>query len=585
MADFRKLFLALALVALLAGSAVTANAQFKCTATAGVPPLLRSDGITELVGDVVLTCDGTVPSVGITANIRIFLNANVTSRLVGTGNEALLLIDEPAAAQQVYCPAGSTCLAPLANVFQGLQTDPNTVDWLGVPIVAPGSSGNNRVYRITNVRANANQLGTSSSLIPTQVSMFISISGTTSALVERPQQTVGFIVKGLNFSTGSDVPDPDIPAVRGFRQCEDPEDTGPLALNFNEGFGSAFKVRGYPTSGFPLQNVPGQIYDTETGFTPTTSPPAGIGTADTGTRLMARFIGNPDGLELKVPILVGSTVVGGQDIQLVSGADSNGEGGSLATPNADNEATISVSSGTATLVYEVVGTTTQVNVSRAALDKYLVLVTVALTSSPPGLTSSPATVNGSFAPLSIITEADDSDSPIPRFADNSETKDAFGLNACRTLLLFPYLTNAVGFDSGVAISNTSADPFDTDPQSGACTLNYYGNIPSTGAPAPAPVTTPSVDGGEQLAFVMSTGGGVVGTTKTCTGCATPGFNGYMIAICNFQYAHGFAFVSDLGAARVSEAYLALIIPDKTDLRSADSFSLGAGSNDGEQLVH
>ena len=33
----------------------------------------------------------------------------------------------------------------------------------------------------------------------------------------------------------------------------------------------------------------------------------------------------------------------------------------------------------------------------------------------------------------------------------------------------------------------------------------------------------------------------------------------MIAQCSFQYAHGFAFISDVGANRVSEAYLALIL--------------------------
>jgi hypothetical protein len=33
----------------------------------------------------------------------------------------------------------------------------------------------------------------------------------------------------------------------------------------------------------------------------------------------------------------------------------------------------------------------------------------------------------------------------------------------------------------------------------------------------------------------------------------------MIAQCSFQYAHGFAFISDLGANKLSEAYLALVL--------------------------
>jgi len=46
------------------------------------------------------------------------------------------------------------------------------------------------VIRITNIRANANQLGVSSTLIPTQIVMFISVTGTTSVPINNPQQTV-----------------------------------------------------------------------------------------------------------------------------------------------------------------------------------------------------------------------------------------------------------------------------------------------------------------------------------------------------------------------------------------------------------
>ena len=37
----------------------------------------------------------------------------------------------------------------------------------------------------------------------------------------------------------------------------------------------------------------------------------------------------------------------------------------------------------------------------------------------------------------------------------------------------------------------------------------------------------------------------------------PGFTGYMIAIAKFQYCHGFAFISDLGAQKLAEGYLAI----------------------------
>src|SRR6185369_5038360 len=66
----------------------------------------RSEGMTELIGDIVLTCTGgsasAVGSAIPTANITVSLGTQVTSRLLGAfsttnSSEALLLIDEPGA--------------------------------------------------------------------------------------------------------------------------------------------------------------------------------------------------------------------------------------------------------------------------------------------------------------------------------------------------------------------------------------------------------------------------------------------------------------------------------------------------------
>jgi len=104
------MFFALVLASLFAR---TANAQpaFSCTSSAGVPPLVRSQGIAEFVGDVVLTCTGGVPTLAGNAvplnNIQIYLNVGVTSRLLaGTLSEALLIIDEPNDSQQRPCTPG-----------------------------------------------------------------------------------------------------------------------------------------------------------------------------------------------------------------------------------------------------------------------------------------------------------------------------------------------------------------------------------------------------------------------------------------------------------------------------------------------
>lgn len=626
MVDFRKWFPALAVVALAFGAASTANAQqvaaFSCVGNAGVPPLVRAEGLTELVGDLVLNCTGGTPTAAGSpvpqANVQIFLNTNVTSRLVnGDWSEALLMIDEPTAAAQRYCSVNGGCAitgvgatagsdgildgvdydqtsgsgGTVPNVYQGRLAGANSIVWLGVPIDPPGTNAT-RVIRITNIRANANQLGVSSTLIPTQIVMFISVTGTTSVPINNPQQTVAFIQPGLKFET--------VTAVNNYLQCVSfnsaaATDSSKALINgmgtivrFSEGFASAFKRRNAAayvdgdTSPTPTdQNVPGAIYNTETGFlnqTPaivTGSSPNGLaaaGLADHGTRLMARFANVPAGVVLYASLypVVTCSDCGPSSRPAITAArtattstltmarlvttDANG-GGSFSRVTGTNtssfdfgaaSAPIALNNGAGMATWEVM----QADPLTSQTYEFGIGVSyVANTSTNlPGLGS--ATVAGSFAPLSTVTTQSAS-APLPRFADTSSARTIFTISACTTNILFVFLTNQAGFDSGIAISNTSVDPFGTAPQSGPCKLNYYGETTGGGA-APAAQTSAVVPAGKQLTAVLSTGGnyGIA---------ATPGFQGYMIAQCQFQYAHGFAFISDVGANRVSEAYLGLIL--------------------------
>src|ERR1700761_6475114 len=95
-------FLALGLFLYVGGVARSQNSQsaFLCT-PATVPTLARSGGLTELVGDMVLSCTGGIPTPLDApvpkSNIQVFLNTNITSRILANGgiSEALLLVDEP----------------------------------------------------------------------------------------------------------------------------------------------------------------------------------------------------------------------------------------------------------------------------------------------------------------------------------------------------------------------------------------------------------------------------------------------------------------------------------------------------------
>ncbi|MBI4892389.1 MAG: hypothetical protein HY821_17325 [Acidobacteria bacterium] len=546
MVEFRKAFLLLAALVALTGIVSAQVTPLSCTANAGVPPLARAEGVAEEVGQVIINCVGGQPTtLGAaipTINVQIFLNTTVTSRLLsstsGTINsEALLMIDEPLPGAQflassipnttVVTGMGNGDYAASAtrpNLFLGQQQGSNSIVWLNIPFDPPGTT-RNRVLRIANVRANANQLGVSTTLIPTAINMFISISGTGSLALTNPQLTVAYVQLGLKFSASSATWNQCVPGTYSYN------------IKFAENFGTAFR---HKDSGSVMQDIPGRIYNTESMFYgPALGSYSAIaGLATQGTQLIARFSNVPANISISVPVYTATApaVSSGSDYAVTI---TNGASGSTT----GTDGVVALTGGAGAAVFEVIAS------NPGAISTFTIPVSVTYKASPlPGLGT--ATVTGNYAPTTTVTTASYS-APVPRFVDNPQSATTFTISSCRTNLLFPFLTNVAGFDSGVVISNTSMDPFGTVTQSGPCTLNYYGTTGGTGA-APAAQTSGTVAAGSQLVLTLSAGGnlGVV---------ATPGFQGYVIATCNFQYAHGYAFISDLGASRVAEGYLALVM--------------------------
>src|SRR4051812_26501608 len=120
------------LIAILSGTlhpltGQTGSAVLTCNVNVGVPPIVRADGLAELVGDVVLVCSGGTPGQTISLNLSASLNTNITSRVIGGASEALLLVDEPPVNLFV---AGQ-------NAFRGTVSAANQVTWSGVPFTAP----------------------------------------------------------------------------------------------------------------------------------------------------------------------------------------------------------------------------------------------------------------------------------------------------------------------------------------------------------------------------------------------------------------------------------------------------------------
>lgn len=630
MADFRRCIFTLATIALLLGVAGTASAQtpLSCFASAAATPLLRAEGITELTGDVVLNCTGGIPTGAGTpvpqVNIQVFLNTSVTSRILSTTgaaglgwSEAVLLIDEPLPAAQLACGAATapesvtgSGICPVTgtggagtysgaagrpNMFQG-QIVGNSVLFLGVPVDPPGTTAN-RIIRITNIRANANALGVASgNAPPTPVIATISTSPSSALPVNNPQQIVGYTQKSLTVSFRAAVGGSAQTTPFGFQQCITRSRAQGIvgALRFEELFAQAFKER-YQ---FNPQNVltgTGSLQSaivSESGFfTSTTSGGGSLGPFDRGsstpaglanfaTRFRAVFNNIPAGVSIYVDPVACITTAGvpvapvggactGTNIQVATLTSSEtGALGAVAgdTANLGGQAqlTITGTPGTATAVWEVV-TAALPALSGTVLDKVDFGVNASFTASPgtnsPGLGT--ITVNGSYAPVSTATTA--TTGPIPRFADTSTASNAAQISVCATNLLFPFVTSQRGFDTGMAISATATDPFGTSAQSGTCTLNFFGDN------APAAFTTPNIPSGTSYANTAFT--------------LAPNFQGYVIAVCRFQYAHGFAFVTKLGAVDLAMGYLALIIPDLGSTggaRGANGFDK-AGTGAGEML--
>jgi hypothetical protein len=450
----------------------------------------------------------------------------------------------------------------------------NQVIFNGIPLLPVGTTTATRYYRITNVRINANGLpGGLAGNTPVQANIAVS---PTNLPIANPTVTAGFVQLGLTTAAPSQV---------DFTQCQSRTLAGVGVIRFTENFATAFKTRVAPTTAYNgqagagvTQNVPGTIYNSESGFVNPNIAVGGVtaGLADFGTRLKAVFTA-PAGVRIFVSVQNlgnGSLLFNGVNQPVATSTNSyalliNGEsvpdspagipplltGTSTAASGMPvYEVTPAGGGGTGTAIWEVI------NTNPAAQETFSFGVWISSTANTAQNLPAPGvagTVAMSFAPTSTVTSASTS-APVPRFFDNSTARPILIVNICQTYLLFPFLTNAaaVGLDTGIAIANTSMDPstIGTATQQGICDLFFYG----ANAPATLPVATPMIPAGTVYATLVST--------------PAPGFQGYAIARCNFQWAHGFAFISDIGLRNHTMGYLALVINNGTLSRGAPAES-------------
>ncbi len=568
------------------------------------------------------------------------------------------------------------------NVFQGREgtvfnpSQFNAVTFNGVPIDPPGT-GTTRTLRFTNVRADAEFLGVAPGFNPQQITMSVSTNGQTSVGINISSQVVAFIGHGLvvlsQANAGVAVSFPRL----DFVQCnsENPllasNATGALAsssgssfggntqaglgvegfpyVRLQEGFANSWKPKnisytvangapntagqgfgyngGFATPADNAQNVPGAIYNTESGFefaslasVPTPqNPPLGVGTAAVtgstgggaqafndastgiatagsvtqGTRLALSIGSVPTGAFVWVqPTLylfrigaVGATVPTASltfnaaissGVMVLVTTDVNGNGAISPTATLGSQNLVQVSGNLA--VWEILFA------DASASEEVDVPLFIAYTRNLATNLPTPnqvSTVTAGFAPFygtnfspNPRNPTSTNSLPVPRFVPGNVTLQAFEIEKCACNLLFPFVTNQQGFDTGIAVANTSQDPgsptglngfIGTGPQTGTVTFFYFG-VGANGAAAPAQQTSAPVPPGQVLTYDIFSGGGSIGNSPNVLDGRAAGFQGYIIAQAGFQYCHAYAFISALGLGPtgqgVSEGYLGIVLDNQ-----------------------
>jgi uncharacterized protein (TIGR03437 family) len=411
--SIRALFLP-ALFIFLASIAKPQSTALIC-ATSAVNPTVHAEGITETLGDILLSCSGGSPGSTITLNFMVSLNVGITNRISATNaTDVSLTVD-----------SGS---GPVPAAVPGLLQSSNTVSFNGVTFTVPASATVN--FRLSNLRGNITQAGGG---FQQPILAVLSVNGIPSPLISNSTQlSVGVPVRGLLSSlasTGIRCVGSALPAVINFTSL------------FNGGtrFVSTRVTEGYPDA---FQKK--------------------AGTNQTGIRIRASYAGFPPGARIFVPdVVAGSDAVeptaagdlggtpatgayatgsGALLLARVLGTDANGAGGQLAyVPGAPGSGTVSFNSvsevalanGSGIAVYEVVDANPSIR-QTAQFPTFLGIQPITGDVAPV------ASEQVSLGPVSTVAAASATD-PIPRFLNTAAASDCPSLGDCNSNY-FPLLS-------------------------------------------------------------------------------------------------------------------------------------------------
>jgi uncharacterized protein (TIGR03437 family) len=388
---------------LLAIFALTIGATYAQTlpvsgscAVSAVPNMVRSEGLTERMGDILLQCSGSNPGAVISGNLTVFLPVNITNRVDANNQaqDAILAVDYGGG----FVPTGIS--GQVANQM---------ISFNGLNFTVPASGQLN--LRISSLRAAAYQMGTT---IPQQITARISFTLPLSIPSSQSGLAVAYTQPGL-FATFYD---------RGNITCVGSPVPQTLSLSNLFTAGTAFSSTRL-TEGFA------------SAFQPRS------GSDDTGTRFLVTYSGFPanahlyvpdfvagssaavptSGGDLGLPQQVGQYVPGSNTLLLahVQFANPDGTGGQPIGAIALNSVSeVSLTGGSGYVVYEVIDANPNVQESV----QFPSFVGIANVTAP-----SVAQETVTFAPISTVTSASTT-APVPRFAAVAPASDCSAVGDC-----------------------------------------------------------------------------------------------------------------------------------------------------------
>jgi hypothetical protein len=597
-----KWFTVIAVVLLAAALACAQQTNtIVCTTSAQVPNI-RQYGLTEYIGEVDLACNNTYTT-SVTAEFALSVNTTVTNATDG-GTVPNIMTMAGLAVQNMNLATVQTVRGilwrPGPTFASPYGSDTNALRFPGVILPASTTS----TLRIFNVRVAA--LAVDGSFTGTQILGQVTVNtvnpsgfavsfgaqGTGTLTVATVRPAVQFEVTDLCGIAAN------APNSIAFQQCVSQQrgrQGNSYGVKFTELQQTTFKNL-LEEEGATMTDGVTEVSDTEA-----------AGYVSNGTQLMVQFT-VPAALQGKIHIWVSryqtASSTGTVQAALVGATSSSGEisgcsggarrNGWVELDDTSPVAAWEITADASGLIEDV---TFGWTISYDAADL------------PSGTNYDPIVISGALGPVdSHYTAVTLETAPVVRFWPGwTNSPVPINIDHCVTNLLFPYVTNVVGFETGIAIANTSADtagvdanenpiPFDTTHQAGVCHLYLFGSagaagIASAGTTPITPIaatTSTQIQAGQIFADTLSNTFGLGGATPIT-------LSGYVIARCEFQFAHGYAYL--VNPAGAPQGYLALIIPDRNlldpqlgtprPIRRASPFVGGflfGGDMTGEQLA-